>query len=146
MSYAEARDQARAEKRMATQGPRRDERELPRSTELDSIERATRADRLALHEYQRLSRGQAEAAYRRGVADTMEEFRGQLHGQRGFVWEEPVVEMVEMPARVINGALVPRHMSPVVISPGRWVESNGVDLPEDPYALPEERARRGVEE
>lgn len=98
-----------------------------------TMDRVTDADRAALLEYRRASRAEAERAYQDGVRDTMEEFKGQMHGRSNFVWEPPLVEMVDMPTQVINGALVPAHKAPVIISPGRWVEHNNVQLPNDRY-------------
>lgn len=69
-------------------------------------------------------------AYEDGVAETLEDFRGKMNARQGFVWEPPVVEYQQMPSMVMNGALYPAHKTPVVVSPGRWVEANSIMLPE----------------
>lgn len=127
LRYAEQRDaaieKARAEKHQG----------LPYSTEHDSIQRVLRADTKAREGYRMLSSQQARAAYREGVNDTMAEFRGRMNATRTYVWQKPIVDTVHMPSRVVNGALVPAHMEPVLIAPGEWQERNGVALPNSPY-------------
>ncbi|ULQ48336.1 hypothetical protein JN531_017025 (plasmid) [Flagellatimonas centrodinii] len=54
-----------------------------------------------------------------------------MRARQGFTYEPPIIEYVEMPAQVMNGALYPRHKAPVIVSPGRWVETNGVPVPID---------------
>jgi len=70
-----------------------------------------------------------KGAYAQGVRDTLQDFKGRMRARSQFVWEPPIVEMVEMPAANMNGAIYPRHVTPVIIAPGRWVEENGVRLP-----------------
>lgn len=83
-----------------------------------------------------MRQGQINAAYDQGVNDTLEEFRGRMHGRSSFVFEPPVIEWVDMPAQVINGALVPAHRAQVMVTPGRWVEHNGVPVPTGVSAAP----------
>lgn len=131
VTYANKRDAAIAKQRAAEQ------QGLPRSTEQESIQRVLRSDNTARKAYQRLSESQARAAYRDGVRDTMSEFRGRMNATKNFVWRKPIVDTVRMPSRVVNGALVPAHMEPVLISPGEWQERNSVALPQDPYGQPQ---------
>ena len=84
-------------------------------------ERVNQADREALAAYTEIEKERAEALYQKGVEDTLREFRGRRNARKTFVWEPPVVENVEMPAQVINGAMYPSHRTPVIVSPGRWV-------------------------
>lgn len=134
--YAKERDaaieKARAEKHHG----------LPYTTEHDSIQRVLRADTKAREGYRRLSSQQSRAAYREGVEDTMAEFRGRMNAVRTYVWQKPLVDVVEMPSRVVNGALVPGHMEPVLIAPGQWQERNGVALPDSPYGRGDNGRRR----
>lgn len=81
-------------------------------------------------EYAVLHERQLRDAYEKGARDTMEDFKGRMRAQAGFVWEPPMVEMVDMPAQQINGAIYPAHRAPVIIRPGRWVEYNGIALPD----------------
>lgn len=96
------------------------------------IAREAEAERKAADEIRRLREGERNRAYAAGVQDTMEEFRGRIHGQRGFVYEPPVIERVQMPAAVRNGALIPAHEASVIVSPGRWIEQNNVGMPVGP--------------
>ncbi len=91
--------------------------------------RQAEVEHKAANELRRLRQFQIDTAYQRGVEDTLKEFRGQMHARESFVYEPPLVDMVEMPAQVINGALYPKHTAPVIYTPGRWIESNGIELP-----------------
>ncbi len=37
-----------------------------------------------------------------------------------YVYEPPVIEYVEVPAQVRDGAFYPAHREPVVVRPGYW--------------------------
>ena len=86
-------------------------------------------DKATAREHAVLGDRQMIDAYERGVRDTLEDFRGRMHARSGFVWEPPMIEMVDMPAANINGAIYPAHRAPVIIRPGRWVEEHGIALP-----------------
>lgn len=95
----------------------------------DTQKRLDTADEAARLAYERIGQQALTDAYADGVRDTMEEFRGRTHGREGFVWEPPVIERVRVPAQIVNGFFRPEHVAPVVVSPGRWVEENSVQLP-----------------
>jgi hypothetical protein len=81
-------------------------------------------------EFSVLEGRQLKDAYEQGVRDTLEDFKGRMRASSGFVWEPPLIEWVAMPAQQINGAIYPSHKAPVIIRPGRWVEENGITLPD----------------
>jgi len=68
-------------------------------------------------------------AYERGARDTLEDQKGRLRAQRGFVYEPPVIEYMDIPAGISNGAAYPGHKVPVILKKGRWTERNNVMLP-----------------
>ena len=86
-------------------------------------------DKAAAQAYANLVKSRERQAYREGVQDTLEDFRGKMQARQGFVWEPPVVDYVEVPGAVRNGAYVPAHREAVILSPGRWIEANGEMLP-----------------
>lgn len=138
MRYAKQRDKA-------LERQRQEQRDgLPVSSEQDSIARVLAADNRARDAYRRVSRQQQQSAYRQGVEDTMAEFRGRMNATENFVWQKPIVDVVRMPSRVVNGALVPAHKEPVLIAPGEWEARNGVALPNSTYeGLQSSRAVQG---
>lgn len=109
-------------------GPRghKDRARTPVATADEMHQRARDA---AISDLRATQRNRLDDAYRKGVTDTLEEFEGRMRARQGFTYEPPIIEYVDMPAQVMNGALYPRHKAPVIISPGRWIESNGVPVP-----------------
>lgn len=69
-------------------------------------------------------------AYEQGVRDTVREFKSRMRARSQFVWEPPIVQEVWVPGRVVGGTFYPGHSEKVIVSPGRWVEENGVPAPE----------------
>lgn len=68
--------------------------------------------------------------YERGVYETMQDFKTKMQGRQHFVYDAPITECgVVIPARVVNGALIPRHEECVIVSPGQWVEQDSVAVP-----------------
>lgn len=91
--------------------------------------RRAETERRAAAEIKALRQKQIDRAYGEGVKDTLEEFRGRMQAREGFVYQPPVIEWVDMPGQVINGAMVPAHRQMVILSAGRWIESNGAAVP-----------------
>jgi hypothetical protein len=87
-------------------------------------------------EHNTITEQQRREAYKQGVSDVLEDFKGRMRAQEGFVYEPTLIEYVEMPAAVHNGAMYPTHKVPVIVRRGRWIERNGVALP-DPEKLNE---------
>lgn len=93
-------------------------------------------DKAVAIEHHVLTEQQRREAYKQGASDLLEDFKGRMRAQAGFVYEPTLIEYVEMPASVQNGALYPAHKVPVIVRRGRWIEQNGVALP-DPELLNE---------
>lgn len=100
--------------------------------------RVSEADKAAAEEYKRLKTSVQRQAYSDGVKDTMEEFKMRMQGRQNFVYQPPIIDYVQVPGAVVNGAYIPAHMEAVIVSPGYWVEENGVQVPaattQDPRA------------
>ncbi|TJY57365.1 hypothetical protein E4T66_18335 [Sinimarinibacterium sp. CAU 1509] len=108
----------------------------PRSLTADQQElRRARAEASAAKEIRALHQQQITQAYDTGVRDTLEEFRGRMQGRDGFVFQPPVLDWVDMPSRVVNGALVPAHKEQVLVAPGRWVEDSYASIPDQALGL-----------
>lgn len=97
----------------------------------ESIERMMEADAAASAEMGRVRKEDIQDSYAQGVRDTVEEFRGRMHGRAAFVYEPPMIEYVEMPAQVVNGAMIPTHKEAVIVAAGRWVEANNIAIPKE---------------
>jgi hypothetical protein len=95
----------------------------PRETIID--ERA--ANRVELYEPATELERQA---YQKGVQDVLTDLKGKMSARNRFTWESPIVECgVVIPARVMNGTLIPSHEECVQIAPGRWTEEAPTFLP-----------------
>jgi len=77
----------------------------------------------------RMSDAERRRAYQQGVRDTLRDLKGRMRAEQHFTYEPPIVEHVEVPAQVTNGAFYPAHKTPVIVSPGQWKERNGIALP-----------------
>lgn len=58
-------------------------------------------------------------AYEQGVRDAIRDFKAKSSAPH-YVYEPPVIEYVEVPAQVRDGAFYPAHREPVVVRPGYW--------------------------
>ncbi len=69
-------------------------------------------------------------AYEKGVQDVLTDMKGKMRARDRFTWEAPIIECgVMIPARVVNGMLIPSHEECVQIAPGRWIEEAPTFLP-----------------
>ena len=70
-------------------------------------------------------------AYEAGVKDVLTDMKGKMRARNRFNWEMPIVQCgVSIPARVINGMLIPAHETCVQVAPGQWTEEAPTYLPE----------------
>ena len=67
--------------------------------------------------------GRSRSAYRDGVRDGCGAARRGARGRPGDPWVAPIVQEVWMPARVVDGVLIPAHREWVVIHPAEWRRS-----------------------
>lgn len=105
--------------------------------------RVSAADQAAAQEYHRLTDQAKRDAYAAGVRDTMEEFKMRMEGRQGFVWQPPIIDYIYVPAAIVNGAFIPAHKAPVIVTPGRWIEENGVQVPAVNNAAPQQSQQSG---
>lgn len=69
-------------------------------------------------------------AYEQGVRETLQEYKQRLRARQEYVYEPPLVQDVDMPARIVNGTFYPAHRQKVIVKPGRWVQENAIPAPE----------------
>jgi len=67
-----------------------------------------------------------EEGFRMGMRSVATEFRTKEEMNKPYVWRPPLVSDVDMPARVVNGVMIPAHTEPVIVSPGYWIRSENV--------------------
>jgi hypothetical protein len=62
----------------------------------------------------------------RGKEIVAAEFRTRTELNQPYVWKPPMVSEVDMPARVVNGVMVPAHRELVIVRPGYWVRTENL--------------------
>ena len=67
-----------------------------------------------------------EEGFRAGMKSLATEFRTKEEMNKPYVWRPPLVSEVDMPARVVNGVMIPAHSEPVIVSPGYWIRTENV--------------------
>lgn len=67
-----------------------------------------------------------EDGFRMGMRSVATEFRTKEEMNKPYVWRPPLVSDVDMPARVVNGVMIPAHTEPVIVSPGYWIKTENV--------------------
>jgi len=97
----------------------------PRESILDEMNR-----RPAKEMYQPKTE-QERVAYQEGVQQVLTDMKGKMRARNRFTYDAPHMECgVRIPARVVNGMLIPSHEECVQIAPGRWTEEAPTYLPE----------------
>lgn len=46
--------------------------------------------------------------------------------KKPYVWQPPLVSEVDMPARVVNGVMIPAHREVVIVRRGYWVRTEKI--------------------
>ena len=59
--------------------------------------------------------------FRAGKEIIAAEFRTRSELNQPYVWKPPLISEVDMPARVVNGVMIPAHRELVIVRPGYWV-------------------------
>ena len=54
------------------------------------------------------------------------EFRTRSELNQPYVWQPPMISDVEMPARIVNGMMIPAHRELVIVKPGYWVRTENL--------------------
>ncbi len=97
----------------------------PRATILDDKKRAA-----AEQAYYKPRTELERQAYEQGVREVLVDMKGKMRARDRFTWDAPIIECgVQIPARVVNGMLIPSHEQCVQIAPGRWTEEAPTYLP-----------------
>ena len=62
-----------------------------------------------------------DEGFRAGKEIIATEFRTRSELNQPYVWQPPMISDVEMPARIVNGMMIPAHRELVIVRPGYWV-------------------------
>ncbi len=64
--------------------------------------------------------------FRAGKEIIAAEFRTRTELNQPYVWKPPMISEVDMPARVVNGVMIPAHRELVIVRPGYWVRTENL--------------------
>jgi hypothetical protein len=67
-----------------------------------------------------------DEGFRAGKEIIAAEFRTRSELNQPYVWKPPMISEVDMPARVVNGMMIPAHRELVIVRPGYWVRADNV--------------------
>jgi hypothetical protein len=64
--------------------------------------------------------------FRAGKEIVAAEFRTRTELNQPYVWKPPMISEVDLPARVVNGVMIPAHRELVIVRPGYWVRTENI--------------------
>ena len=67
--------------------------------------------------------------FRAGQEIVRAEFRTRSELNQPYVWQPPMISEVDMPARIVNGMMIPAHRELVIVGPGYWVRTESLISP-----------------
>ena len=67
-----------------------------------------------------------DEGFRAGKEIIAAEFRTRTELNQPYVWKPPMISEVDMPARVVNGVMIPAHRELVIVRPGYWVRTENL--------------------
>jgi hypothetical protein len=67
-----------------------------------------------------------DEGFRAGKEIIAAEFRTRSELNQPYVWKPPMISEVDLPARVVNGVMIPSHRELVIVRPGYWVRADNV--------------------
>ena len=67
-----------------------------------------------------------DEGFRAGKEIIAAEFRTRTELNQPYVWKPPMISEVDMPARVVNGVMIPAHRELVIVKPGAWVRTENI--------------------
>src|SRR5438128_2488994 len=67
-----------------------------------------------------------DEGFRAGREIVAAEFRTRSEINQPYVWKPPMISEVDMPARVVNGVMIPAHRELVIVRPGFWVRTENI--------------------
>jgi len=77
----------------------------------------------------RIPRGQ-QGGYAHHVINIIAaEFRTRSELNQPYVWQPPMISEVDLPARIVNGMMIPAHREFVIVRPGYWVRTESMFHP-----------------
>ena len=70
-----------------------------------------------------------DEGFRAGKEIIAAEFRTRSELNQPYVWQPPMISEVDMPARIVNGMMIPAHRELVIVRPGYWVRTESMFHP-----------------
>ena len=67
-----------------------------------------------------------DEGFRAGKEIIAAEFRTRSELNQPYVWKPPMISEVDLPARVVNGVMIPAHRELVIVRPGHWVRTESI--------------------
>jgi hypothetical protein len=64
--------------------------------------------------------------FRAGKEIIAAEFRARTELNQPYVWKPPMISEIDLPARVVNGVMIPAHRELVIVKPGYWVRTENI--------------------
>jgi hypothetical protein len=64
--------------------------------------------------------------FRAGKEIIAAEFRTRSELNQPYVWKPPMISEIDIPARVVNGVMIPAHRELVIVKPGQWVRTENL--------------------
>lgn len=70
-----------------------------------------------------------DEGFRAGKEIIATEFRTRSELNQPYVWQPPMISEVDLPARIVNGMMIPAHKELVIVRPGYWVRTESMFHP-----------------
>jgi hypothetical protein len=67
-----------------------------------------------------------DEGFRAGKEIIAAEFRTRSELNQPYVWKPPMISEIDLPARVVNGVMIPAHRELVIVRPGQWVRTENI--------------------
>jgi hypothetical protein len=67
-----------------------------------------------------------DEGFRAGKEIIAAEFRTRTELNQPYVWQPSMISEVAMPARVVNGVMIPAHRELVIVRPGQWIRTESL--------------------
>jgi hypothetical protein len=67
-----------------------------------------------------------DEGFRAGKEIIAAEFRTRSELNQPYVWKPPLISEIDLPARVVNGVMIPAHRELVIARPGHWVRTENL--------------------
>ena len=67
-----------------------------------------------------------DEGFRAGKEIIAAEFRTRSELNQPYVWQPPMISDIYMPARIVNGMMIPAHKELVIVRPGYWVRTESI--------------------